>query len=180
MPRIYTRGGDTGETGLVDGSRVSKANPRVDAYGDVDELNALLGLARARTLGADLDALVERIQRDLFALGARLADPRATSTGGPGKTALGQDDVTRLEHAIDRLDAELPELRRFILPGGAEAGAVLHLSRTVCRRAERRLVALGAGAIDAIAVVYLNRLSDLLFVMARTANRRAGLGETEW
>jgi cob(I)alamin adenosyltransferase len=182
VPRIYTRAGDKGETGLVDGSRVSKADPRVDAYGDVDELNAFLGVVRARQPGADIDGLLGKIQRDLFALGARLADPRATAaaTEGTGKTALGQDDVTRLERAIDTLEAELPQLRRFILPGGAETGALLHLARTVCRRAERRIVGLGPGAVEEITVIYFNRLSDLLFVMARAVNRRAGLSETEW
>lgn len=183
MPRIYTRAGDEGETGLVDGTRVSKADPRVDAYGDVDELNAWLGLVRAQKPGADLDAMLDRIQRDLFALGARLADPRSAATSGPAKAALGQDDVTRLEKAIDTLETELPALRRFILPGGSETGALLHLSRTVCRRAERRIVtvaAQGDGAADAQAIVYINRLSDLLFVMARAVNRRTGAGETEW
>ncbi len=180
MPRIYTRAGDEGKTGLVDGTRVSKADPRVAAYGDVDELNAYLGLARARKPDEDIDGLLERIQRDLFALGARLADPREAPTGGPPKAVLGPADVTRLEQAIDTLDAELPPLRRFILPGGSETGALLHLARTVCRRAERRVVGLGPGAVDPLAIVYINRLSDLLFVMARTVNRRAGAGETEW
>ena len=180
MPRIYTRAGDQGKTGLVDGTRVSKADPRVAAYGDVDEVNAYLGLVRARKPDADIDAILEHIQRDLFALGARLADPRVGATGGPGKAALGAADVTRMESAIDRLDAELPQLRRFILPGGSEIGAVLHLARTVCRRAERRVVALGEGAVEPLAIVYINRLSDLLFVLARTVNRRAGVGETEW
>ena len=180
MPRINTRSGDQGKTGLVDGSRVSKADPRVAAYGDVDELNAYLGLVRARKPEADLDAMLEHIQRDLFALGARLADPRAGASGAPGKAALGESDVTRLEHAIDRLDDVLPQLRRFILPGGSETGAVLHLARTVCRRAERRIVGLGEGAVEPLAIVYINRLSDLLFVLARTVNRRAGVPETEW
>ena len=178
MPRIYTRAGDEGKTGLVDGSRVSKADPRVAAYGDVDELNAFLGLVRARKPDADLDTLLDRIQRDLFALGTRLADPRKAPSGA-AKAALGPDDVKRLEEAIDRLELDLPELRRFILPGGSETGALLHLARTVCRRAERRIVALGE-ATDATAIVYVNRLSDLLFVMARAVNRRAGVGETEW
>jgi cob(I)alamin adenosyltransferase len=178
VPRIYTRAGDEGKTGLVDGTRVSKADPRVAAYGDVDELNAFLGLVRARKPDADLDSLLERLQRDLFALGARLADPRQAPSG-PAKAALGPDDVKRLEDAIDRLEGDLPALRRFILPGGSETGALLHLARTVCRRAERRIVALGDAA-DALAIVYINRLSDLLFVMARTVNRRAGAGETEW
>jgi cob(I)alamin adenosyltransferase len=180
LPRIYTRAGDEGKTGLVDGTRVSKADPRVAAYGDVDELNAYLGLARARKPDADIDGVLERIQRDLFALGARLADPREAPAGGPEKAVLGSTDVTRLEQAIDKLDAELPPLRRFILPGGSETGALLHLARTVCRRAERRVVGLGQGAVDPLAIVYINRLSDLLFVMARTVNRRAGAGETEW
>ena len=180
MPRIYTRAGDQGKTGLVDGSRVSKADPRVAAYGDVDEVNAYLGLVRARKPDADIDAILEHIQRDLFALGARLADPRVGAAGGAGKAALGAADVTRMEGAIDRLDAELPQLRRFILPGGSEIGAVLHLARTVCRRAERRVVALGEGAVEPLAIIYINRLSDLLFVLARTVNRRAGVGETEW
>jgi len=183
VPRIYTRAGDKGQTGLGDGTRVSKADPRVAAYGDVDETNALVGLVRARKPGADLDAMLERIQRDLFALGARLADPRAAPTSGPARTSLGQADVARLEQAIDTLDAALPPLKRFILPGGSETGALLHLARTVCRRAERRIVALSAAgdrAIDEVAIVYVNRLSDLLFVMARAVSQRAGAGETEW
>ena len=180
MARIYTRAGDQGETGLVDGTRVPKNDPRVAAYGEVDELNAFLGLVRARKPDADIDALLEQIQRDLFALGARLADPRGTTTSGPGKAELGAADVTRLEKAIDRLETELPPLRRFILPGGSETGAVLHLARTVCRRAERRTVSLGDAPAGPLAIVYLNRLSDLLFVMARAVNRRAGAAETEW
>lgn len=180
MPRIYTRAGDQGKTGLVDGSRVSKADPRVAAYGDVDELNAYLGLVRARKPDADIDAILEHIQRDLFALGTRLADPRPGASGAPGKACLVEADVTRLESAIDRLDDALPQLRRFILPGGSETGAVLHLARTVCRRAERRIVSLGEGAVEPLAIIYINRLSDLLFVLARTVNGRARVAETEW
>jgi cob(I)alamin adenosyltransferase len=180
VPRIYTRAGDQGKTGLGDGTRVSKADPRVAAYGDVDELNAYLGVVRARRPEPEVDSLLERIQRDLFALGAKLADPREVPTGGPEKAMLSPADITRLEQAIDKLDAQLPALRRFILPGGSETGALLHLSRTVCRRAERRIVALGEGAVHPLAIVYINRLSDLLFVMARSVNHRAGAGETEW
>jgi cob(I)alamin adenosyltransferase len=180
VPRIYTRAGDQGKTGLGDGSRVSKADPRVAAYGDVDELNAHLGLVRAHKVDADIDGILDHIQRDLFALGARLADPRPGASGAPGKATLGAPDVTRLEQAIDRLEDALPQLRKFILPGGAVAGARLHLARTVCRRAERRIVSLGEGAVEPLAIIYINRLSDLLFVLARAVNRRAGAGETEW
>jgi cob(I)alamin adenosyltransferase len=178
--KIYTKSGDTGETSLFDQTRVSKADARVEAYGEVDELNACLGVVRAAGVDADLAALLEEIQRRLFALGARLADPAAKIAGRVDKAAIASPDVERLEHAIDRLEGELPELRRFILPGGSTAGALLHVARTVCRRAERRVVALGADAVEPILIVYLNRLSDLLFVMGRAANRRAGMPETEW
>jgi cob(I)alamin adenosyltransferase len=177
--RIYTRTGDTGETALFDGTRVSKADPRVEAYGEVDELNAWLGLVRAHAPDAELDQMLEAIQRDLFALGARLADPRHKIAERVEKAALGLDDVARLEQWIDRLETGLPPLRRFILAGGVPAGAMLHLSRAVSRRAERRMVALEP-ATDRVLVQYINRLSDLLFVMARAANHRAGVTETEW
>jgi cob(I)alamin adenosyltransferase len=177
--KLYTKTGDDGETGLFDGTRVSKHDPRVEAYGEVDELNAVLGLARAAGADPELGGMIERIQRDLFALGAILADPAHRIAGRVTKAALGPEDVTRLEGWIDSLDAALPPLRRFILAGGSPAGATLHVSRAVCRRAERRVVALGADA-HAQALVYLNRLSDLLFVMARTANQRAGAEEGEW
>ena len=178
--KIYTKTGDDGETSLFDNSRVSKANARVNAYGEVDELNACLGAARAAGLDADLAGLVEGLQKELFAVGARLADPGKRIAGHVNKAAVGEDDIARLEQAIDRLEAELPPLRRFILPGGSPAGAVLHLARTICRRAERCVVGLGPGAVESPVIVYLNRLSDLLFVMARAANHRAGVPETEW
>ena len=178
--KIYTKTGDTGETGLFDGTRVSKADPRVEAYGAVDELNAWLGLARANHVDADIDAMLEQIQRDLFALGAKLADPRHRIAERVERAALGDAAVTRLEGWIDTLDAALPKLRRFILAGGSPAGALLHLARTVCRRAERHVVFLGAEAVDGSVVVYVNRLSDLLFVMARAVNARAGVSEVEW
>jgi len=178
--KIYTKTGDAGETSLFDKTRVSKADPRVDAYGEVDELNACLGAARAAGLDAELAAAIEAIQRELFAVGARLADPGSRIAARVTKAAITDADVARLEALIDRLELELPPLRRFILPGGCPAGALLHLARTVNRRAERRVVALGADAVEPIVVVYLNRLSDLLFVMARAANHRAAVPETEW
>jgi cob(I)alamin adenosyltransferase len=178
--KIYTKTGDSGETSLFDNTRVSKADARVDAYGEVDEVNACLGAARAAGADADTSALIEGLQKDLFALGARLADPSARIAERVTKAAITDADVQRLEQAIDRLEATLPPLRRFILPGGSSAGALLHLARTVCRRAERRVIGLGAGAVEPILIIYLNRLSDLLFVMARAANHRAGAPETEW
>jgi cob(I)alamin adenosyltransferase len=178
--KIYTKTGDTGQTSLFDKSRVSKADPRVDAYGEVDELNACLGAARAARLDADLTAVLEQIQGELFAVGARLADPSSRIAARVEKVTVGNAEVEQLEAMIDRLEAQLPPLRRFILPGGSTAGALLHLARTVCRRAERRVVGLGAEAVDPVIVTYLNRLSDLLFVMARVANHRAGTTEVEW
>jgi cob(I)alamin adenosyltransferase len=178
--KIYTKTGDEGQTSLFDNTRVSKADVRVDAYGEVDELNACLGAARAAGLDADVAASLEAIQKDLFALGARLADPNTRIAGRVTKAAIGDADVARLEQTIDRLDAEVPPLRCFILPGGSPAGSLLHLSRTICRRAERRVVGLGPEAVEPVLVVYLNRLSDLLFVMARAVNHRAGMPEVEW
>ena len=178
--KIYTQTGDTGETSLFDNTRVSKADPRVDAYGEVDELNACLGAVRAAGPGDDLVKAIERIQQDLFALGSRLADPSARVAARVTKAAITPEAVERLEQLIDSLEAEVPPLRRFILPGGSLAGAMLNVSRTVCRGADRRVISLGADAVDPILVVYLNRLSDLLFVMARAANHRAGMPEVEW
>lgn len=177
--KIYTRTGDTGETALFDNSRVSKADPRVDAYGEVDELNAWLGFVRANGLDTDLDAELIRIQRDLFAVGAQLADPADRLADRVTKAFVSSDDVTRLEQVIDRLERELPPLTRFILPGGSATGGALHVARTVCRRAERRIVAL-IPAADALIIRYINRLSDLLFVLARVVNHRAHQPETEW
>ncbi|MFL6278750.1 MAG: cob(I)yrinic acid a,c-diamide adenosyltransferase [Vicinamibacterales bacterium] len=178
--KIYTRTGDDGDTGLFDGTRVAKNDARVGAYGEVDELNAWLGLVRASTDDQDLTTMLEQIQRDLFALGARLADPAKRIAERVTKAAVSSDDVVRLEEWIDRLESELPPLRRFILAGGAPAGAALHVARTVCRRAERAIVTLGSGAVEPELLVYINRLSDLLFVMARAANRRSGASEHEW
>lgn len=177
--KIYTRTGDAGETSLFDGTRVSKADSRVDAYGEVDELNAWLGLSRARSLDRDLEEALIAIQKDLFALGAKLADPGSRIAARVTKATLADGDVARLEALIDKLETELPPLSRFILAGGSEAGAALHLARAVCRRAERRMMSLNP-APDGVLIRYINRLSDLLFVMARVVNRRAGLPEVEW
>ena len=178
--KIYTKTGDTGQTSLFDNSRVSKADARVDAYGEVDELNACLGAVRAAGPGAPVDDLLVTIQKDLFAVGARLADPSSRIAGRVTKAAVTDEQIEALERAIDQLETGLPPLKRFILPGGSAAGALLHLARTVCRRAERRVVGLGAASVEPNVVVYLNRLSDLLFVMARSVNHRSGVPETEW
>jgi cob(I)alamin adenosyltransferase len=187
--KIYTRTGDAGETSLVGGTRVSKGHARVDACGDVDELNAVLGVALAslsasgtspgRAAFTDLVDSLTAIQRDLFALGARLGDPSDTISQRVTKAVLQDADVLRLEQLIDRLEAELPPLAHFILPGGVEPGAALHLARTVCRRAERRMVALQP-PVHELLIRYVNRLSDLLFVMARAVNHRVGVSETQW
>ena len=178
--KIYTRTGDSGETALLGGKRVSKADPRVAAYGDVDELNAWLGLARVGALASELAAMIEKIQRDLFAIGSRLADPGSKVANRVEKTAVTGEDVKRLEDWIDQLESEVPVLRRFILAGGSPGGASLHVARTICRRAERSVVGLGPEQVESEILVYLNRLSDLLFVMARVANRRDGAPELEW
>ena len=179
--KIYTRTGDAGGTALFGGTRVSKADPRVAAYGDIDELNACLGTVRAQSeLAGDIDGLIEQLQKDLFAIGARLADPAEKIAERVTKVAVTDADVRRLEEWIDRLEAELPPLRRFILPGGNRTGALLHFSRTVCRRAERAIVALGTDHVEAHLLAYVNRLSDLLFVVARVVNHRAGQSEVEW
>jgi cob(I)alamin adenosyltransferase len=177
--KIYTRTGDAGDTSLFDGTRVRKHDPRVDAYGEVDETNAWLGLARASGLDPALDDAIVHVQRDLFALGAQLADPANKLAPRVTKAVLADDDVVRLEQLIDTLESELPPLRRFILAGGTPPGAALHVARTVCRRAERRMVALEP-PVDLVLIRYINRLSDLLFVLARVVNHRGGVPETEW
>ena len=177
--KIYTRTGDTGETSLFDGTRARKDDARVDAYGEVDELNAWLGLVRAAPLDPALDEEVVAIQRDLFALGAQLADPADRLAPRVTKAVIGDDQVVRLEQLIDRLEEQLPPLRRFILAGGTPAGAALHIARTVCRRAERRIVSLDP-PVDPVLVRYVNRLSDLLFVLARAVNHQGHVPETEW
>ena len=180
LVKIYTKTGDTGDTSLFGGIRVRKTDPRVVAYGDVDELQACLGLVRAAGLPADLDEICLSLQRDLFALGARLADPTHKIAKRVEKIVINDESIARLEGWIDRLDTEIPALRHFILSDGCPAGAALHFARTVCRRAERSILLLDADAVEPIVIVYINRLSDLLFTMARTANHRAGAPETPW
>jgi len=179
--KIYTRAGDQGETGLVGGSRVGKDTLRVECYGEVDEVNACLGVVRSQGGDAARDVLLAQVQKDLFAVGAQLADPRARVGERKPKAAVTEAHVRRLEQAIDDREETLPALKVFILPGGAPTGALLHLARTVCRRAERRVVALARHeGVDPLVVAYLNRLSDLLFVLAREANRKAGVAEDTW
>jgi cob(I)alamin adenosyltransferase len=178
--KIYTRTGDSGATALFDGTRVPKSDGRVAAYGDIDELNAWLGFVCAHLPAGDVTTQVQQIQRDLFAVGARLADPSHRIAGRVTKAAVSVEDVARLERWIDEYDAAVPPLRRFILAGGTPAAAALHVARTVCRRAERAMVQLGEGAFENELLQYVNRLSDLLFTMARAVNHRAGIPDVEW
>jgi cob(I)alamin adenosyltransferase len=176
--RIYTRTGDDGTTGLYGGARVSKAAERVEVYGTVDELNAVLGWARAAKLPPEIDRVLERAQEGCFRLGAFLA---VAPGKDPGILRLGDGDILAFEQAIDALEAGLQPLKTFVLPGGVEGAARLHLARTVCRRAERALVGLSAReTVDPLHVRWLNRLSDLLFVQARAANRAAGVPDVPW
>ena len=180
MAKIYTRRGDDGSTGLFGGPRVRKDDLRVAAYGDVDELNSALGVAREEVPAGDLRALIDALQSELFTLGAQLATPDAEAApkAVPRITA---EQIDRLEREIDRLTEELPPMKNFILPGGSRAGAALHFCRTVCRRAERKVVELAESSpVPEEALAYVNRLSDLLFVMARAANLRAGGREIPW
>lgn len=179
--KIYTRTGDGGETGLLGATRLRKNAPRVEGYGAVDELNACLGFACAALTDPDLSSLLGSVQRDLLAVGSQLADLRTEKGRPAAKAALPPGRVAELEQAIDRFEAELPPLKTFILPGGCEAGARLHLARTVCRRAERRIAALAEREpVPPIILAYTNRLSDLLFVLARLVNHRAGAKEIAW
>jgi cob(I)alamin adenosyltransferase len=178
--KIYTKTGDSGETGLFRAPRVRKDTIRIEAYGTVDELNAVLGMVRAESLPAEVDSLLAAIQHHLFDLGAELATPSAAEHG---MRRIGETQVRQLEAAIDQYDATLPALTTFILPGGAPAAASLHVARTVCRRAERRVVTLAADESQQLSpwpVIYLNRLSDLLFVLARVANSTAGVADVPW
>jgi cob(I)alamin adenosyltransferase len=181
--KIYTKTGDTGETGVFGGPRVAKDHPRIEAYGTVDELNAVLGLARCEKLPPDVDDLLARIQNELFDVGAELATPRPDALGIARVTP---EQAAALERAIDHYEAGLTPLKQFILPGGARSAAWLHVARTVCRRAERRLVTLArqtAGTPEAVSptlVIYLNRLSDLCFVLARSLNAEAKVPDVAW
>ena len=178
--KIYTKTGDTGDTGLFGGPRVRKDDPRIEAYGTVDELNSVLGMARATVLPADIDHLIARIQNELFSVGAELATPKPDTAGF---RIIGELHVEALEREIDHHESSLKPLREFILPGGCVAAAHLHLARTVCRRAERRVVTLAVVAVETVSpeiIVYLNRLSDLLFVLARAVNKQSGESDVPW
>jgi cob(I)alamin adenosyltransferase len=178
--KIYTRTGDFGETGLFAGPRVGKEHPRIEAYGSVDELAATLGMVRTEQPPPEIDNVLSRVQHELFIVGGELATPtpqrRQIATVQP-------DHIRQLEEDIDRFEEQLPELKNFILPGGNKAGATLHLARATCRRAERRVVALArrpSGRVSRDVLAYLNRLGDLLFVLARAANAAAGCKEETW
>lgn len=179
--KIYTKTGDAGETGLFGGPRVPKDHARIEAFGTVDELNSQLGVVRALAVAAAFDPLLRRVQTELFELGAQLATP--PTTGRPSDERITAAHVTVLEQEIDAFEAELDPLTHFILPAGTALAAALHVARTVCRRAERRVVTLATetgGTIPANAIEYLNRLGDLLFVMARVVNHRAGVPDDPW
>jgi cob(I)alamin adenosyltransferase len=177
--KLYTKTGDDGTTGLFGGGRVPKASPRVEAYGTVDEANAVIGVARATKLDPVIDRVLEKVQEDLFTLGAELACV-------PGKESklsmalLGEGDIQRLEAAIDEADAACDPLKTFVLPGGSPQAAALHLARTVARRAERATLSIDDAPVRREALVYLNRLSDLLFALARRANVTAGVTDVPW
>jgi cob(I)alamin adenosyltransferase len=176
--KIYTKTGDRGETGTFGGPRIRKDDARIEAMGDVDELNAAVGLIRCEALDKRMDQLLRSIQNELFDLGAEIATPEPERMGTKRVTA---GLIARIESAIDEYEAQLPPLAAFILPGGVRPAALLHLARTVCRRAERRVVALSHQAdIAEEVIVYLNRLSDLLFVLARSVNLSAGCGDVPW
>jgi cob(I)alamin adenosyltransferase len=180
--RIYTRTGDDGTTGLFGGARVAKDSLRIESYGDVDELNSALGLARAQGLRRDHDELLGLVQEQLFILGADLATPLRGEDRRPAVPRVTAAEVVCLEQAIDDLEENLPALTSFILPGGTPAGATLHLARTICRRAERRIVALlhQEPETGPLPLQYVNRLSDMLFVLARAVNHAAGVAEHPW
>lgn len=171
LTKIYTRGGDGGKTSLGDGSRVSKTSARVDAYGDVDEANSVIGIVRLHSSG-ETDEMLGRIQNDLFDLGADLCTPEKENPDYP-PLRITQGQVDRLEEDIDKLNADLSTLNSFILPGGSQASSYLHLGRTVCRRAERKIVLLSdSEKINPLAITYINRLSDFLFVLGRYLNNK--------
>jgi cob(I)alamin adenosyltransferase len=173
LTKIYTRTGDAGETGLGDGTRVSKDAPRIEVLGAVDELNSAIGMLLTEPVSAEVRECMTGVQHDLFDLGGELSIP--------GYTSVSEHHITRLEQVLDRFNRELPPLQDFILPGGSRAAAFCHVARTLARRAERRMVTLsGAEAVSPLAQRYLNRLSDLLFVLCRVVNRDAGVADVLW
>ncbi len=177
--KIYTKTGDLGDTGLFGGRRVPKHNLRIEAYGTVDETNAVLGLAATRCTDSELSEAIQRVQSELFSVGADLATPLDVQSDYIVR--VDEAIIQHLETEIDAWEETLPPLRQFILPGGSEAGAGLHFARTVCRRAERAVVALSqAEELNPTVLRYLNRLSDWLFILARIANQRSGIEETIW
>jgi cob(I)alamin adenosyltransferase len=179
--KIYTKTGDSGETGLFGGQRIRKNAPRLDVCGTYDELNAMLGLIRSeKGLPETVDRLLEQFQNDLFNAGSELATPPPNKPQCP---VLGEEHIRRMETAIDQFEGTLPPLANFILPGGCRAAALFHVARTICRRAERKLVALDQqepGAVNPFQLGYLNRLGDLLFVLARAMNFEAGISDVPW
>jgi len=178
--KIYTRTGDAGETGVFGGPRVAKDDLRIEAYGTVDELNAALGIVRASQPPAKIEAVLERLQHELFVVGAQLATPKAAEKGVP---MIAERHVTALEHDIDRFEDRLPPLKEFILPGATTVAAQIHFARSVCRRAERRVVTFAHSSPESVTtelLAYLNRVGDLLFTLARAANQHAGRSETAW
>jgi cob(I)alamin adenosyltransferase len=178
--KIYTKTGDRGDTRLFDGTKVRKHHNRVDAYGDIDELNSFIGAAASFLADVELATILADIQKDLFSVGAQLADPKFRERAS-GRFQLAPERTAILEQTIDRFETELPPLRQFILAGGGHAGALLHVARTVCRRAERRVVRLSEEVeVSAGVIEYLNRLSDFLFVIARVVNHREGKQEVPW
>lgn len=175
MMKIYTKSGDDGTTGLLRGGRVKKNHARIEAYGTVDELCSVIGIARATQPKADIDAVLAQLQQDLFSMGADLATPELDTA------SLSTERVTWVERQIDRVDSDLPALANFVLPAGTSTAAALHHARTVCRRAERRVVSLAEEAqVPETTVIYLNRTSDLLFVLARAANFSSGEPDVVW
>lgn len=181
MAKIYTKTGDAGQTGFADGSRVAKSDLRIDAYGDVDETNSAIGVARTFVEHVEIRNFLAAIQADLFAVGAQLADPKYDEKARKEKTRISEARLLEYEKFIDKLESNLPPLRTFILPGGNKGGASLHLARCICRRAERKCVALTSWAkVSPLIIKFLNRLSDLLFVMARSENQRTGEQQIEW
>jgi cob(I)alamin adenosyltransferase len=177
--KLYTKTGDDGTTGLFGGGRVAKSSARVEAYGTVDEANAVLGMARAQRPAPVIDAVLAQVQEDLFVVGAELA----CVPGREAKLAMalvGQEEIERLERAIDEADGACPPLQTFVLPGGSPVAATLHLARTVSRRAERAVLALDDAPVRPAIAIYLNRLSDLLFALARRANVLAGIADVPW